>query len=145
LAAWRIRCRIDSLSFRRPAVVYFDHTVPLLEEITAVAKLGAKDYFIFYESVRPKQEREKRGKGCLALYVHNIVAVHAVRVRAIVFGRPPELVTRNGLFRMHKRTVLTPIKKFLLLELDQLQRHGDPVFDLIVTARTPLRLSPTHR
>jgi hypothetical protein len=28
--------------------------------MTAVAKLGAKEYFIFYESVRPKEEREAR-------------------------------------------------------------------------------------
>jgi hypothetical protein len=26
--------------------------------MTAVAKLGAKEYFIYYESIRPKEEKE---------------------------------------------------------------------------------------
>jgi hypothetical protein len=26
--------------------------------MTAVAKLGAKEYFIYYECIRPKEERE---------------------------------------------------------------------------------------
>jgi Bacteriophage Lambda NinG protein len=42
----------------RQAKLYFDYTVPLLEKMTAVAKLGAKEYFIYYESIRPKEERE---------------------------------------------------------------------------------------
>lgn len=32
--------------------------VPLLEKMTAVAKLGAKEYFIYCESIRPKEEKE---------------------------------------------------------------------------------------
>jgi hypothetical protein len=71
--------------------------------------------------LRPKEERgEGIAESWLALYAHNVVAVRAAGVRTIVFGRLSELVTRNGLFRVHKRTVITPIKKFLSFELDQL-------------------------
>jgi hypothetical protein len=38
--------------------LYFDYTVPLLEKITVVAKLGAKEYFIYYESMRPNEVKE---------------------------------------------------------------------------------------
>jgi hypothetical protein len=40
------------------AKLHFNCTMPLLEKMTAVAKLGAKEYFIFYESIRPKEEKE---------------------------------------------------------------------------------------
>jgi hypothetical protein len=42
----------------RRAKRYFDYTVPLLEKMTAAAKLGAKECFILYESVRPREEKE---------------------------------------------------------------------------------------
>jgi hypothetical protein len=45
-------------TLERRAKLYFDYTVPLLEKMTAVAKLGAKEYFIYYESIRPKEEKE---------------------------------------------------------------------------------------
>jgi hypothetical protein len=38
--------------------LYFDYTIPLLEEMTAIAKLGAKEYFIYYESIRSKESQE---------------------------------------------------------------------------------------
>jgi Bacteriophage Lambda NinG protein len=45
-------------TLERRAKLYFDYAVPLLEKLTAAAKRGAKEYFILYESVRPKEERE---------------------------------------------------------------------------------------
>jgi Bacteriophage Lambda NinG protein len=45
-------------TLERRSKLYFDYTVPLLEKMTVVAKLGAKEYFIYYESIRPKEERE---------------------------------------------------------------------------------------
>jgi hypothetical protein len=45
-------------TIERRAKLYFDYTIPLLEKMTAVAKLGAKEYFIYYESIRPKEEKE---------------------------------------------------------------------------------------
>lgn len=45
-------------TLERRSKLYFDYTIPLLEKMTAVVKLGAKEYFIFYESIRPKEERE---------------------------------------------------------------------------------------
>jgi hypothetical protein len=47
-------------TLERRSQLHFDYTVPLLEKTTAVAKLGAKEYFIFYESIRPKEEKEQR-------------------------------------------------------------------------------------
>jgi hypothetical protein len=47
----------DSANVRQ-SKLYFDYTVPLLEKMTAVAKLGAKEYFIYYESIRPREEKE---------------------------------------------------------------------------------------
>jgi hypothetical protein len=42
----------------RRTKLYFDYTVPLLERLTAAAKKSPSEYFILYESVRPKEERE---------------------------------------------------------------------------------------
>jgi hypothetical protein len=44
-------------TLERRAKLYFDYTIPLLEKMTAVAQLGAKKYFIVYESIRPKEEK----------------------------------------------------------------------------------------
>ena len=46
----------------RRASLYFDYTIPLLEKLTAVAKLGVKEYFILYEQLRPKEPRELQKK-----------------------------------------------------------------------------------
>jgi hypothetical protein len=45
-------------TLERRAELYFDYTIPLLEKMTAVAKLSAKKHFIYYESIRPRQEKE---------------------------------------------------------------------------------------
>jgi hypothetical protein len=45
-------------TLERQSKLYFDYTIPILEKMTAVAKLGAKEYFIYYESIRPKEEKE---------------------------------------------------------------------------------------
>ena len=42
--------------------LYFDYTIPVLEKLTAACKLGASEYFILYESLRPKEERELEPK-----------------------------------------------------------------------------------
>jgi hypothetical protein len=44
--------------FERLSQLYSDYTILLLEKMTAAANLGAKEHFILYESVRPKEERE---------------------------------------------------------------------------------------
>lgn len=44
----------------RGAKLYFDFTVPLLEKMTAVTKLGAKEYFIYYESIRRKEAKKEK-------------------------------------------------------------------------------------
>jgi hypothetical protein len=46
------------LTLKRRAKLYFDYTVPMLEKMTAVAEFGAKKYFIHYEPIRPKEEKE---------------------------------------------------------------------------------------
>ena len=46
----------------RHASLYFDYSIPLLEKLTAVAKLGVKEYFILYEQLRPKEPRELQKK-----------------------------------------------------------------------------------
>jgi hypothetical protein len=45
-------------TLERQSKLHFDYTVPLLEKMTAVAKLGAREYFIYYESIRPREEKE---------------------------------------------------------------------------------------
>jgi hypothetical protein len=45
-------------TLERRAKLYFDYTVPLLERMTGATKLGPHEYFILYESLRPKEERE---------------------------------------------------------------------------------------
>jgi hypothetical protein len=53
------RCGFGILqTLERRARLYFDYTVPLLEKLTAAAKRGPHEYFILYESVRPKEEKE---------------------------------------------------------------------------------------
>jgi hypothetical protein len=42
----------------RRSNLYFDYTIPILEKLTAAAKLGPHEYFILCESLRPKEERE---------------------------------------------------------------------------------------
>jgi hypothetical protein len=49
----------------RRASLYFDYAIPLFEKLTAAAKLGAKEYVIVYEQVRPKEEK-KEVKGRLS-------------------------------------------------------------------------------
>jgi hypothetical protein len=53
----RFGFRILQTSERR-AKLYIDYTIPVLEKMTAIAKLGAKEYFIYYESIRPEEEKE---------------------------------------------------------------------------------------
>jgi hypothetical protein len=43
-------------TLERRAKLYFDYTIPMLEKMAAVAKLGAKGYFIHYESIRPGEK-----------------------------------------------------------------------------------------
>jgi hypothetical protein len=45
-------------TFERQSKLYFDYTIPILERLTAAAKQGPHEYFILYESLRPKKERE---------------------------------------------------------------------------------------
>jgi hypothetical protein len=45
-------------TLERRAKLYFDYTIPILEKLTAAAKQGPHEYFILYESLRPKEERE---------------------------------------------------------------------------------------
>jgi hypothetical protein len=45
-------------TLERQSKLYFDYTVRILERLTAAAKKGPHEYFILYESFRPKEERE---------------------------------------------------------------------------------------
>jgi len=45
-------------TLERQSKLYFDYTVAILEKLTAAAKKGPSEYFILYESLRPKEERE---------------------------------------------------------------------------------------
>jgi Bacteriophage Lambda NinG protein len=46
-------------TLERRSRLYFDYTIPVLEKLTAIAKLGAREYFIGYEALRPKAENKK--------------------------------------------------------------------------------------
>jgi hypothetical protein len=49
LTRWRSKIvLVSGVADARRAKLYFDYTVPLLENMTAAAKLGAKEYLIFY-------------------------------------------------------------------------------------------------
>jgi Bacteriophage Lambda NinG protein len=45
-------------TLERQSKLYFDYTVAILERLTAAAKKSPHEYFILYESLRPKEERE---------------------------------------------------------------------------------------
>jgi hypothetical protein len=45
-------------TLERQSKLYFDYTVAILEKLTAAAKKAPSEYFILYESVRPKEEKE---------------------------------------------------------------------------------------
>jgi hypothetical protein len=47
-------------TLERRSRLYFDYTIPVLEKLTAFAKLGPKEYFIGYESLRPKEPNEMK-------------------------------------------------------------------------------------
>jgi hypothetical protein len=42
----------------RRSRLYFEYTIPVLEKLTAARALGPKEYFILYELLRPKEEKE---------------------------------------------------------------------------------------
>jgi hypothetical protein len=47
------------ISDERQSRLYFEYTIPILEKLTAAAKRGASEYFILFESLRPKELKEK--------------------------------------------------------------------------------------
>lgn len=49
-------------TLERRSRLYFDYTIPVLEKLTAACALGASQYFILYESLRPKELKEKEEK-----------------------------------------------------------------------------------
>jgi hypothetical protein len=53
------RCGFGILqTLERRAKLYFDYTIPVLERMTTMAEKGAHEYFVYYESIRPKEEKE---------------------------------------------------------------------------------------
>ncbi len=47
-------------TLERRAKLYFDYMIPLVEELTAAADKGTKEYFVLYESLRPREEPEAK-------------------------------------------------------------------------------------